>query len=268
MVDIKFYKEIDMNKPCISISDVLGMLSEPFDQKGVAEKTYNKHFNRPESEYYQKTVEEIIEMWSNKGKVSMQYGSMLDDYTECVLTNPDSLELYKLDNDIENDERLQSLVTSFDHYYETIKDKYTFVAREKTLYLDMGEFYVKGRFDALFEINENGHLKIHDWKSSGEVETKTTPWTKKLLGPGKIYNALNSVTYTIQTQFYKMALLHGYVPEDWTEDMIETTVVQLPGHICENGLDYQAHQPAIPYDEVFLTKIFNFAYKKKQLMNK
>ena len=36
-------KSIDRTLPTISISSVLGMIQEPFDQEGVAEKTFNKY---------------------------------------------------------------------------------------------------------------------------------------------------------------------------------------------------------------------------------
>ena len=64
----------------LSISQVLGMLVEPFDSKGVAQKTHDKHFNNPESQYYQMSVEQIMEAWSAKGAESCKYGSLLDDY--------------------------------------------------------------------------------------------------------------------------------------------------------------------------------------------
>ena len=44
---------IDRTIPTISISVILGMLEEPFDKEGVAQKTFEKHFNNPNSEYYQ-----------------------------------------------------------------------------------------------------------------------------------------------------------------------------------------------------------------------
>ena len=47
---------IDYSVPTLSISAVLGLIQKPFDQKSVAEKTFNKHFNNPESQYYQKTI--------------------------------------------------------------------------------------------------------------------------------------------------------------------------------------------------------------------
>ena len=43
------------------------MLEEPFDQLGVAQKTHDKYFDDPTSEYYRMSVKQIIEKWSAKG---------------------------------------------------------------------------------------------------------------------------------------------------------------------------------------------------------
>ena len=43
---------VDTEKPVISISKVLEMIQTPFNQEEVAQKTYNKRFNDPTSEYY------------------------------------------------------------------------------------------------------------------------------------------------------------------------------------------------------------------------
>ena len=67
---------IDTNIKKVSISNALDMLFTPFDQETVAQNTYNKHFNNPQSEYYQMTVEQIIDKWSAKGAESCHYGSL------------------------------------------------------------------------------------------------------------------------------------------------------------------------------------------------
>ena len=80
-------KSIDRTLPTISISSVLGMIQEPFDQEGVAEKTFNKYNNDPTSQYYQKSIKEICDMWSAKGAESCKYGSLLDEYIGLNLNN-------------------------------------------------------------------------------------------------------------------------------------------------------------------------------------
>ena len=67
---------VDKTLPTTSISTILGMVQEPFDQKGVAQKTFEKRFNDPESEYYRMTVEQIIEKWQQKGQISVFRQSM------------------------------------------------------------------------------------------------------------------------------------------------------------------------------------------------
>ena len=102
----------------LSISQVLGMLVEPFDSKGVAQKTHDKHFNNPESQYYQMSVEQIMEAWSAKGAESCKYGSLLDDYIGMNLNNDpvEKIQLWKLDNNYEWDERLNNLCKSFNEF--------------------------------------------------------------------------------------------------------------------------------------------------------
>lgn len=260
-----------MGLPAVSISEILGMISEPFNQEEVATKTYNKRYNDESSEYYHKTVEEIIEMWANKGKVSMQYGRMLDDYIGIRLTGSEiDYEMYKLDNDVDDDPRLQGLVSSFDNFlsYIEAQDEWEFAAREVPIYYSPnGEFVVKGRFDALFRNKKTGKWIVVDWKSSGTVDKVPTRWTTNFLGAAKMYPALNWYSYTMQVYFYKTALIANYLPAGTTVDDVDVLIVQLPGaNTCSDGKNYEAHGPAFVYDKSFMDRLFTFGYKKKLLL--
>ena len=275
------YKEIDFKKieltgddSYVSISEVLTMIQEPFDSEGVAQKTHAKHFDNPKSEYYHKTVEEILEAWSQKGATSRQYGSMLDEYIGFTLNeDQDGLEMFELDYDKDNDERLSGLCKSFDDFVNDILKTHPeleFVDREKTVYYKVpgyDNFYIKGRFDALFYNKSKDRYLIVDWKSSGSVDKKQSPWTKKLLGPCKDLLALNWYTYTLQVYFYKTALENeGYIKPGKEVDCI---IVQLPGAMLpESGKYYAINTPAIPYDKEFMDKLFVYAYKKNNLLKK
>ena len=258
----------------LSISQVLGMLVEPFDSKGVAQKTHDKHFNNPESQYYQMSVEQIMEAWSAKGAESCKYGSLLDDYIGMNLNQePDAkVEMWKLDNNYDWDERLNNLVKSFEQFMELVNKSgdMEFITREKTLYYKVPntDYYIKGRFDALFYNKRTNKYVIVDWKSSGTVDKKKTPWTKQLFGPMMKYPALNWYTYTTQVHFYKLALLQsGYLPEGTNPDDIEVLIVQLPGHECADHKMYEIHKQAFEFDEDLMNKLFMFASKKNDLMN-
>ena len=256
---------VDKNLPYISISQILGLISEPFDKDGVAQKTFDKHFNDPESQYFQKTKDEIIEMWEAKGAESCKYGQLLDNYIGIVLEGTeDDKELYMLDNDLYSDDRLHGLVTSFDKFIEQLKLKQEikYVDREQTLYYNIGDFNVKGRFDALFYNEKTNKWIIIDWKSSGSIDTSTNKWTKNLLGAAKQFPALNWYTYTMQLYFYKTALLNHYLPEGTKEEDVEVFIVNLPGDI------FKVHKAAFAYDKDLMNNIFKFGYKKNSLLNK
>ena len=139
---------VDKTLPTISISNILSMLQESFDQKGVAEKTFNKRFNDPTSEYYQMTVEQIIEKWEDKAATSRRYGKLNDDYIGIVLEGTeDDKDLFCLDNDVDGDVRLNTQVRAFDEFIDDLPEHIVFVAREVTLYYKICDHYVKGRFD-------------------------------------------------------------------------------------------------------------------------
>lgn len=258
---------VDTEKPIISISKVLEMIQTPFNQEEVAQKTYNKRFNDPTSEYYQMTVEQIMSKWKAKGAESLRYGKLNDEYIGIVLEGSETdKELFVINNDPISDERLAKQIESFDSYIDYIKDKEHYLCREQTVYLDMGDFYVKGRFDALFESTINGDLIIKDWKTSGTVDTTANQWTGNLLGPAKIFPALNHYVYTTQLYFYKYAILKHYGGSNY--EHINVKIVNFPGKPFDDGKLFKEYDSAYPFDTEYLDKVFEFAYKKNLILNK
>lgn len=265
-------KDIDSSFEVISISDVTSMLCEPFDAEGVSQNLVDKHYNDEKSDYYHMSKQEILDMWSEKGASSLHYGRLLDDYIGFNLLNEDKnkLEIWKLDNNYDYDERLKGVCESFDNMYAQMMQSgdVKFVAREQTVYYKVPgiDCYIKGRFDALFYNTRLNKYIIDDWKSSGTVDKKPNRYTKKMYGPMYQYPALNWFTYTIQTHFYKKALLENkYLPEGTTPDDVVTLIVQLPGAMLENGQNFEIHREAFMYNSELLDKIFVFAYRKRQL---
>lgn len=261
---------VDPSIPTTSISTIIGMLVEPFNQREVAEKTFNKHFSNPESQYYNKTVDQIIEMWAAKGAESLRYGRLNDEYIGIVLEGNDTdYEIFELDNDVDSDIRLKTQVDAFNEFVADNSHKFEYIAREKTLYYRIGDNYVKGRFDALLYDKIKRKYIIVDWKTSGSVETVPNKWTDKMLGAAKIYDNLNWNSYTIQVYFYKTALIEsGYLPEGTSYDDIEVCIVNFPGTKFKDGKLYKIYDAAFDYNKETLDKIFTFGIKKNMIMNR
>lgn len=260
--------DIDKSLPTISITDCLDYLEWAFDKEGVAQNTYNKNFNNPESKYYQMSVEQIIESWEEKGAESCRYGSMLDNYIGNIFETPNQLELWKLDNSYEWDERLQNLCKSFDAFYDVMMKSgdIVFIAREKTVYYEYNGWLIKGRFDFLCYNKRTNKYIIIDWKSSGSIDKTPTRWTKKMKGPMFKYPQLNYYRYTLQLHYYKRALIKKYLPAGTTEDNVEVLIVSLPGHIIEeNGQMFNVYKEAIKYDPMLIDNMFKFAIQKRKI---
>ncbi len=273
-------ENIDKSLNIISISAVLDSMEHPFDKEGVAEKTYDRHYNNPNSPYFHKSVNEIIRMWESKGADSRRYGSMLDDYIGAVLTGTENdIKLFKLNNSYDYDERLRGLCTSFDHFYNLMMKSgdMVFIDREKTVYykievvnpLDTDqtiEYYVKGRFDALFYNKRTHKWIIIDWKSSGSIDKVPGKYTDNFLGPMFKYPELNYYRYTNQLHYYKLALLTNYLPKDTKPEDVVVMIVNLPGKMIEElGQDYATHLAGMAYNPELLMQIYTFAIQKALL---
>ena len=184
-----------------------------------------------------------------------------------------------MDNDYANDERLHRLCDSFDNFYSLLSKSgdTIFVDRERTVYYKItvdhpitGEkidYYVKGRFDALFYNKRTKKWIVIDWKSSGSIDKVSNKWTNNFLGPMNKYPALNYYSYTNQLHFYKKALIENhYLPEGTTEDDVVVMIVNLPGKICEgSGTNFETHSPAMKFDSELMNRIFTFGIQKELL---
>jgi hypothetical protein len=269
----------------ISITKALGYLTKPFDKQGVAQKCYERGYDNPNNKYYRMTVDEIIESWNSKAKTSMEYGKKLDSYIGAVLSSSDEeLELYKLYNNVDTDERLKAHCHAFDEFYKRMTksgDTYI-VCREQPLFYKLDDNYsLQGRFDALAYNKRTKKLIVIDWKSNAEVETNIDRFTENLLGPANDLPAKSWWTYTMQTFFYRMCLeqpqyleyMKSVVGDDITG--ISTLVVNLPEHSYDNpkacmgnGDVYSCFGPAFDYNIDKMNSIFDFCIKVDNITSK
>lgn len=272
---------VDKNIPYITISNINSQLVKPFDTVGVAKKCEEKG-KTTQCKWTGLSAEDIIKMWDDKATESREYGKKLDDYTDCVLNeDKDALELYMLDNDVENDERLKSHIFAFDEFYNRLMSSgdVEFVGREIEVWnrvkTENEEFYVKGRLDALFYNKRTDTWIVIDWKSNECITTEATRWTEHLLGAAKDLYAIDWNTYTLQVFNYKEALLQNYLPEGTDVNHVQCMIVNLPKEEYDNsdavlgkGQKYKAYMPAFKYDANKINSIYEYAFKKNRLTKK
>ena len=253
----------------ISISQIKDSLAVEFDQEGVAKKTYNNNFNNPDSIYYQKTVEEIIEMWTSKADKSKQMGNLVDNFVGFEYDLWDNPNDQRILNEVAEAVKVADPIVArkYNGVHRAIeefrKNGYVFEAREMPLYLEYPYkkkiWLINGRFDAIFS---NGDLLvIVDWKNNEEVKDKN-PW-QKMLGPMKKYDDCDLIKFTIQVYMYMYILKEEYK----VTAPISSCIVQFPG---QKDFFYRIFMPAFDYDHELMKKIIEYSIdsrieKEKQL---
>ena len=234
-----------------SVSKIVEVMHEPFDKEGVANKTFSKHFNDPNSKYYHMSVKEIIASWNAKAELGRNNGKVLDTYIGMILENHESkeiLEKYKASlNEI-----AANKCNVFDKFYnENIVNKLEFLTREQMLHDETKG--VVGRFDAMFlknDVRTPGvqNLLLIDWKNTEKIETSNS--YSRLKGPLYKYDDCELNRYTIQLYIYVYILRKVY---RLTDVRIIPLLVQI------GTAAYAIYAPQIPYSDELVCDIISFA---------
>ena len=235
-----------------SVSKIVEAMHAPFDKESVANKTFSKYFNDPNSKYYHMSVQEIIDSWNVKAELGRNNGKILDTYIGMILENHESkdiLEKYKTS--------LSEIVATnkcniFDKFYkENVENKLEYITREQILHDETNG--VVGRFDALFLKNDAKlpgvqNLLLIDWKNTEKIETSNL--YNKLKGPLYKYDDCELNRYTIQLYIYVYILRKVY---HLTDIRIIPLLVQI------GSVEYAIYAPQIPYSDELVSDIISFA---------
>ena len=261
------FKELN-SRQIISVSKMEEFLCEKFDAEAMAATCAKKGAENPDYKYAGMTAEEILNMWTSKTDESKRYGSLLDDYTMHRFDgSEDELEMWKLDNNFDYDDRLRNNCTGFEEFWKDLQlYGYEYVGREITLYRETAAGnIVTGRMDCLFRHPGTGNLFVIDWKTTEEI--KTSSYGKKMKGPAFLYDDCDHGKYTIQTQTYKNDLIYEYGLG--TEETVNCCVVNLLREKDPQlGKFYRIYKEARPFQHKVLDDIIDFAIKKRELTKK
>lgn len=255
-------------KGCVSVSKLCNeYIKKKFDEELQAEICAKKGLNDQNYKYASMDATQILETWHVKSSESKRYGSLLDDYAGMNLNNEtDKLELWKLDNGYEYDDRLKSICKGFDDFYNYIltKTNYRYVARELPLYCKTPkDGLINGRFDCLFYDENTDAYIIIDWKTTDGITT-SSKYGKKLQGPAYMLDECDMNTYTIQLHIYKKALVETYGLSSY--DKISVYVCNLLKQSTEQGLNFKLFKQNFDFDVNRLNSFIDFGNQKFKLM--
>ena len=234
-----------------SVSKIVEAMYTPFDKEGVANKTFAKYFNDPNSKYYHMSVQEILASWNAKAELGRNNGKALDTYIGMILENHESEEILEKYKSSLN-EIAANKCNVFDKFYnENIVNKLEYVTREQILHDETKG--VVGRFDAMFLKNDTKlpgvqNLLLIDWKNTEKIETSNS--YTKLKGPLYKYDDCELNRYTIQLYIYVHILRKVY---HLTDVRIIPLLVQI------GAVEYAIYAPQIPYSDELVCDIISFA---------
>lgn len=253
----------------ISVSKMLDFLARKFDAEKQALICEEKGKTDSKYKYAGMTAAEIMEQWSSKAAESMKYGRLLDTYAGLSFKDTsltESLEVWKLDNNFDYDDRLKNNCTGFDEFVADMTAYgYEYVGREMTVYLrtENGNV-VTGRLDCLFRNPSNGRFLIVDWKTTDDIKLSGFG-NQKFFGPGMDIDDCDMSKYTTQLHIYKEALCNTYglgKPDD-----ISVAVVNLRKEAEANGRHYLLYKENFQFKSKRLHDFVDFAIKKRALLS-
>lgn len=238
-------KQWQIYKDCpYSVSKIVASLHKEFDAGYMAKKTFEKHYDDPDSKYYHMSVEEIINSWNEKSKFARENGKSLDNFIGMILEKSESSDVLHKHIDSLNDIAGKKCLEFLKFYETNIKDKLDFVGRELMLY--DSSLKVNGRLDALFARGDN--LFVVDWKNNEHI-TKENIW-EKCKGPLYEYDACDLNLYTVQVYIYVYLLRKIY-------GLTDINIIPLIVRIGTD--DYEICSPKIQYSDKLVESIIEFA---------
>jgi ATP-dependent exoDNAse (exonuclease V) beta subunit len=259
------FKELN-GRSIISVTKIPEYVSTPFDKEGQAKACEQKGKEDPNYKYAGMTAAEIIESWDNKSAESRRYGSLADEYTEQRFEKtPEEMEIWKLDNNFDYDERLKGNCIGFEEFVSDLSQfGYEYVGREITVYgeTDKGNVVI-GRIDCLFQHPEQQKFLVVDWKTTDEIKTES--WRdRRMKGPAYVLQDCDLSKYAIQVQTYVSDLIKTYGLTD--EKHIGCAIVNLrktsdgPG-----GKHYIVYKPKNEFSHQLIADLVDFSVNKRRL---
>lgn len=253
----------------ISVTKMLEFLASKFDAEKQAKICAEKGASNPKYKYAGMSAEEIMESWTEKAAESMKYGRLLDAYAGISFKDTDEImEVWKLDNNFDYDERLKNNCIGFDQFVSDMSAmNFKYVGRELPLYLKTDEGnVVTGRLDCLFYNEQLDAYLIVDWKTTDEIKISGFG-NKKFYGPGFDIDDCDMSKYTAQLHVYKEALAKTYGLT--STDKIRVCVCNLRKEEEQTSKrNYLLYKENFQFNSKRIADFVDFAIKKREAIKR
>jgi ATP-dependent exoDNAse (exonuclease V) beta subunit len=224
----KYYIEGVQTKT--SVTTMVHHFFPHFDAKRIAPMTQRKNYNNSKSQYYQKSVDEIIDMWEENRNSAALAGTKLHK----------SIENFYNNEDPQNDS------IEYEYFLNFHRDFNDLVPYRTEWEIYHEDHNIAGSVDMLFE-NPDGTLQIYDWKRSKEISHVNG--YDKGTGPVSHMDHCNYNHYSLQLNIYKFILEQKY-------DKKITTMALVVCHPDNKNSNYLRYE--VPDMQDVVKKIFNF----------
>ena len=277
-MDIKQYIE-SINKQkqftykgSLSVSKCIETLKNPFDSERVANEMYQKYYNQEGNKYYHMLPDEIIRMWEQKRDNALSRGKLFDSYVEQILEirNPNSFSIWKLDNDIDNNEFMEKAIKGFNNvisYLRNVEHYDTIIGTEIPLWIQLHnsptDYFINGRCDCLLYNSTTKSYLIIDWKTNDEIKTSGF---KNLKGPLIEYKDCDYNCYLTQLFFYKKALVETYKLTDYLH--INVAICQVGTNNENNYTLYKPGSLGYNFDTTLMNRIIQYCHSIREIKEK
>lgn len=206
------------DRELMCVSNVTHKFKPEFDTEEMAQATFERNFNKPESKYYQMTVEEIKKSWKKISTQACEHGSERHEFGESVfhfMMGEFDKILPSFTDRLGKDEEGYYFVAKFPkeeavvQVYEDFPDFMIPILVETKVYNINDDYAYSGTFDILFYLEnpfkpERSGLYVLDWKTNKDIYKHFGD--SKLLPPFEDCDDTSLEIYKLQLSCYQMAL--------------------------------------------------------------
>ena len=183
------FKGVEMEK---SVTELVHSQFPSFNADSMAEKLSKKHFTNKKSKYFEKTKENILQMWEDNKNEACTEGTYLHE----------SIENFYNGNTVHNDTK------EYKNHFSNFANDYSSLIPYRTEWEICYEAKkLAGSIDMVFQ-NPDGTYSIFDWKRSKKIEK----YNDFEFGFGALDHIPNSNfwLYSLQLNVYKYILEREY----------------------------------------------------------